>query len=593
MIKTKITPPEVRLKPASEAREHKEKLRRSPKSEVGVPTEASGLKLVPLGGLEEIGRNCSFLEYKDEIVIIDMGIQFPEEETPGIDFIIPNTTYLEKKKANIKGLILTHGHFDHVGAIPYLIERIGNPIIYATGMTKAIVLKHQNDFPRAPKLNISKVGNGDIIKIGNYFTAEFFGVDHTIPDTAGIIVKTPVGNIVHFADFRIDYDADGNPRDLSNYQRIGRMDVHTLMIDSTNADEPGRSLSEKIVEKNLEELFIKTEGRIIITLFSTLLTRIYEILKIADRIGRKVAITGRSMKENIELAQNLGYIKPAKGLMIPIEEINKYKDNKIMVFTTGSQGQTNSGLMKILTGENRHVKIKPGDMVIFSSSAVPGNERSIQNIKDGLCRQGADVYTSELIDIHASGHAPAEDLKTVIKLIEPQFLLPIHGHYFKRAANAKLGAELGISKDRLMLMDNGQVAELSKNSFKITKETVPAYYVMVDGLGVGDVSEVVLRDRKLMSADGMFVIIAVVDSQTGKIKGEPDIISRGFIYMKESKELLGQTRKKIKEIITKTIIPSNDLNWVYTRNNLRDKIGQFLYSKTKRRPMILPVIVEI
>ena len=575
MIKTKITPPEVRLKPASET-DRKEKL-----------------KLVPLGGLEEIGRNMSFLEYKDEIVIIDMGIQFPEEETPGIDFIIPNTTYLETKKKNIKGIILTHGHFDHIGAIPYLIGKIGNPIIYATGMTKALVLKHQDDFPNAPKLNISKVENNSIVKIGNYFTAEFFGVDHTIPDTAGVILKTPIGNIVHFADFRIDYDADGKPRDFSNYKRIGDMSVHTLMIDSTNADEPGRSVSEKIVEKNLEDLFRKTEGRIIITLFSTLLTRIYEVLKIADRIGRKVAITGRSMKENIELAQNLGYIKPAKGLIIPVEEVNKHKDSRIMIITTGSQGQTNSGLMKILTGENRNIKIKIGDMVVFSSSAVPGNERSIQNVKDGLCRQGADVYTSELIDIHASGHAPADDLKTVMELIQPQFLLPIHGHYFKRAANAKLGAELGIGKERLMLMDNGQVAELDKNSFKITKESVPAYYVMVDGLGVGDVSEVVLRDRKLMSADGMFVIIAVVDSQTGKIKGDPDIISRGFIYMKESKELLGQTRKKIKEIISKTIIPNADINWVYTRNNLRDKVGQFLYSKTRRRPMILPVIVEV
>src|SRR3989344_2737553 len=331
MIKTKITPPEVRLKPTSEAI-----VRNATHSVAGGKENKENLKLVPLGGLEEIGGNCSFLEYKDEIVIIDMGIQFPEEETPGIDFIIPNTTYLEGKKKNIKGLILTHGHFDHVGAIPYLIEKIGNPIIYATGMTRAIVLKHQNDFPRAPKLNINKVESGDIVKIGNYFTAEFFGVDHTIPDTAGVIIKTPVGNVVHFADFRIDYDADGKPRDLSDYQRIGRMGIHTLMIDSTNADEPGRSLSEKIVEKNLEELFIKTEGRIIITLFSTLLTRIYEILKIADRIGRKVAITGRSMKENIELAQNLGYIKPAKGLIIPVEEVNKHKDNKIMVFTTGS-----------------------------------------------------------------------------------------------------------------------------------------------------------------------------------------------------------------------------------------------------------------
>ncbi|MBI2635139.1 MAG: ribonuclease J [Parcubacteria group bacterium] len=578
MIKTKITPPEVRLKPISEAteREDREKLR-----------------LVPLGGLEEIGRNMSFLEYKDEIVIIDMGIQFPEEETPGIDFIIPNTDYLEKKRKNIKGLILTHGHFDHIGAIPYLIGKIGNPIIYATGMTKALVLKHQNDFPHAPKLNIINVENGSIVKIGNYFTAEFFGVDHTIPDTAGVILKTPVGNIVHFADFRIEYNALGEPQDLDKYQQIGKMGIHTLMIDSTNADEPGRSLSEKVVEKNLEDLFRKTEGRIIITLFSTLLTRIYEILKIADRIGRKVAITGRSMKENVELAQSLGYIKPAKDLIIPIEEVNKYKDNRVMVFTTGSQGQTNSGLMKILTGENRYVRIKPGDMVIFSSSSVPGNERSVQNIKDGLCRQGADVYTSELIDIHASGHAPAEDLKTVIKLIQPKFLLPVHGHYFKRAANAKIGADLGMSKDHLMLMDNGQIAVLDKNSFKISKEAVPANYVMVDGLGVGDVSEIVLRDRMLMSADGMFVIIAVVDSSTGKVKGDPDIISRGFIYMKESRELLGQTKKKIKETIAKTTIPGASINWVYVRNNLRDKIGQFLYTKTKRRPMILPVIVEV
>ncbi len=550
------------------------------------------LRLVPLGGLEEIGRNMSFLEYKDEILIIDMGIQFPEEETPGVDFIIPNTTYLELKKKNIKGLILTHGHFDHVGAVPYLIDKIGNPVIYATGMTRAIVLKHQQDFPRAPKLGISKVENGSVVRIGRYFTAEFFGVDHTIPDTAGVIIKTPVGNIVHFADFRIDYDEGGRPRDLTNYQRIGQMGVHTLMIDSTNADETGRSLSEKIVEKNLEELFRKTQGRIIITLFSTLLTRIYEILKIADRLGRKVAITGRSMRENIQLAQGLGYIKPAKGLIIPVEDVSKHKDDRVMILTTGSQGQSNSGLMKILTGENRYVRIKTGDMVVFSSSVVPGNERSIQNIKDDLCRQGADVYTSELIDIHASGHAPAEDLKMVIKSIQPRYLLPVHGHYFKRAANAKIGAELGFSKDRLILMDNGQIAELDKDSFKISKETVPAYYVMVDGLGIGDVSDVVLRDRRVLAQEGMVVVIVTLNNQNGELLKNPDIISRGFIYLQKNQELVSELKKHIRNLINR--IPKREsVETDYLKSLIRDQIGQFVYNKTRRRPMILPVVIEI
>ncbi len=554
--------------------------------------EKDHVNLIPLGGLEEIGRNMSYIEYKDEIVIVDMGIQFPEETTPGIDFIIPNVASLESKKTHIKALVLTHAHFDHIGALPYLMDKIGNPPVYTMELTKAMIEKRQAEFTNAPKLHVVTVKYGDTMKVGNYLDLEFFGVDHTVPETSGVVVKTPIGNIVHFADFRLEYNEKGEAQNISEFKRIGEMGIHTFMIDSTNAEEEGHSLSEKSIEKNLEEIFTQAQGRIILTTFSSMLTRIAEIIKIAERLGKKVAINGRSMKEGVQIAQTLGYIKAKKDTIIPVEDIHKYKDDKILILTTGSQGQENAGLMRIMMGEHRYIRVKHGDMILFSSSVIPGNERSIQTLKDNLSRQGALVITSSIIDIHVSGHAPKGDLEAVIRLIKPKFLMPVHGYYFMRFANGQNGVAAGLRPDQVRLMDNGQVAHLTKDEFVITKETVPANYVMVDGLGVGDVGEVVLRDRRLLAQEGMFVIITTVDKKTGRVLKNPDIISRGFIYLKENQMLLDEIRKRVRGIIGRIPRyqpPDPD----YVKSLIRDQIGQFLYNKTKRRPMVLPVLIEI
>lgn len=550
------------------------------------------VRLVPLGGLEEIGRNCSFIEYKNEIIIIDMGLQFPEDETPGIDYIIPNTQYLERHKDKIQAIVLTHGHYDHIGALPHVLGRIGNPPIYATSITKAMIEKRQEDFPNAPKMKIITVKEGTELRLSENIGAYFFGVPHTIPETTGVMLKTPIGNIVHFADFRLDYDDEGVPHGLEEFEKLGNMGVHTFMVDSTNAEKPGHSVSEKTVEKNLEEIFRNAEGRIVVATFASLITRIAEIIKIAERLGRKVALNGYSMKTNIQIAQALGFVKARPDTLIPIEEVNKMKDDKVMILSTGAQGESNAGLMKIINGEHRHVKIKKGDTFVLSSSVIPGNERSVQTVKDNLARQGAIVFHSALVDIHSSGHAPKGDIRLVIELLKPKFLMPVHGYYFMRASNGQTAREAGVLKENVRLMDNGQVAELTKDSFTITKEEIPAYYVMVDGLGVGDVEEVVLRDRRTLAAEGMIVIILTTDRSKGRLIKNPDIISRGFIYLKENQEILDEIRKRIRSLLQR--IPNyRDVEADYIKTLVRDQVGQYLYTKTKRRPMILPVIIEI
>lgn len=554
--------------------------------------EGDVLRIVPLGGLEEVGRNSAFLEYKNEIVILDMGIQFPEEETPGIDYIIPNMSYLEQKKENIRALVISHAHYDHIGAIPYLMGRIGNPPIYATALTKEIIAKRQDDFPNAPKLNMILVKDGDRMALGKYFNAEFFDVAHTVPDTTGVVFMTPAGNVAHCADFRIDYDENGKPKNLENFERAGRLGIDVLMLDSTNAEEEGFSVSEREVEKNLEKLFLSAKNRIILATFSSMITRIGEILKIADKLGRHVAINGFSMKSNIQIAQSLGYIKVSKELIIPLEEVHKHKDEKVLILSTGAQGESNAGLMKIVNGENRFIQVKQGDTVIFSSSVIPGNERSVQTLKDNLARQGAHVYTSKIIDIHSSGHAPQEELKQVIKIIKPRYLMPVHGYYFMRTTNALLGQAVGMAKENTIVLDNGEVAELSPQGLRISGERVDAYYVMVDGLGVGDVEEVVLRDRKILAQEGMVVIIMTMSKEQPRLLKNPDIISRGFIYLRENQELLDEIRKRLRNLLGR--LPADrPFDADYVKGLVRDQIGQFLYTKIKRRPMVLPVIIEV
>ncbi len=577
---------------ASKIKRESEKENYSP-NKIQAPENKGGvLRIVPLGGLEEVGRNMSYLEYKDEIIIIDMGLQFPEEETPGIDYILPNIAALEPKRKNIRAVIITHGHYDHIGAIPYLIGKLGNPTIYTAKLTKAIIEKRQEEFINAPKLNVVSIEDGYKAKVGQYFELEFMSVEHTIPDSTGVIIKTPIGNIVHFGDFRIDYDESGVAHGLDIIKRVGEAGAHTFMCDSTNAEEPGRTLSEKVIEKNLEILFKSAEGRIILTTFSSMLTRIAEIIKIAEKLGKKVVINGRSMKDNVQISQTMGYIKAKKGTIIPAEEIRKHKGDKIMIITTGAQGESGAGLMKIVNGEHKHIQIKEGDTMIFSSSVIPGNERSVQTLKDNLTRQGALVHQSKIIDIHASGHAPADDLTLAVKLLKPKFFMPIHGYYYMRAANGKNAVGGGLEPKNVRLMDNGQVAELTPEDFQITGENVPAHYIMVDGLGVGDVGEIVLRDRKVLAQEGMVVVIATIDRKTGRVLKNPDIISRGFIYLKENQAILDEIRNKIRNIVNR--IPRHQpMDPDYLKTLFRDQVGQFIYSKTNRRPMILPVVIEI
>ncbi len=559
----------------------------------GPKEKETPVRFVALGGLEEIGRNMMFFEYKDEILIIDAGLQFPEEETPGIDYIIPNVSYLEAKKKNIKGLIITHAHYDHIGGLPYILGKLGNPPIYTTQLSKEIIMRRQEDFPNSPKPLFDIIKDGDERRLGEHFTAKFFGVIHNIPEGVGIILHTPIGKIVHPGEFKFDYDNDGNPRGLETWEWVGKQDIHTLMLDSTGAETLGFSVSERIVEKELEKIFKNAEGRIIVGTFASLLDRLGEIIKLAEKLGRRVAISGLSMKTNVQIAQNLNYLKIQKGTLIPLEEINKTNDEKLLILSTGAQGEPNASLMRIANGEHQHIRIKPGDTVVLSSSIVPGNERSVQNLKDNLARQGAIIYHYKMLDIHSSGHAPQEELKTVMKSVKPKFFLPIHGYYFMRWRNAKLAEEaLNLKPEETILTDNGLVVEMRKNSVKITNEEVPAYYVMVDGLGVGDVGEVVLRDRRTLAQEGMVVVITSISRENGRILKNPDIISRGFIYLKENQELLNDIRRKIRGIVGR--IPRyQPLDADYIKSLIRDQIGQFLYTKTKRRPMILPVIIEI
>jgi ribonuclease J len=554
---------------------------------------SDNLKIIPLGGVEEIGRNMTLFEYKDDIIIVDMGLQFPEEDMPGIDYIIPNISYLRGKEKNIRGIIITHGHYDHIGGIPHIVNRLGNPTVYAAELTRGIILKRQEDFSDLPKIDIEVVKKDETIELGS-FKVTFFHVNHTIPDAMGLAIETPVGLIMHTGDFKFDHSpvAD-SPADLSRISQIAQKGVLLLMSESTDAETPGHSISEKTIQENLEKIFKDARGRIIAVTFSSLLTRVQSIIYLAEKYGRRVAIDGHSMKTNVEMAKALNYLKISKGTLIPISQVNALDPPKVVIMCTGAQGEDKAVLMRIATHEHRHIRIQKGDSVIFSSSVVPGNERTVQGLKDTLCRQGAKIFHSLLMDIHAGGHAPQEDLKMMINLTKPKFFMPIHGNYYMLKQHSELAESVDIPPKNIYIPSNGQIILVNKDKIWFSREKAPANYVMVDGLGVGDVGQVVLRDRQMMSQDGIFVIIATIDKQSGKVKSSPDIISRGFIYMRESKELLTDVRKKVKEIVEETTMAGHPVNWSYVKDNLRDKIGQFLYTKTERRPMVIPVVIEV
>lgn len=551
------------------------------------------IKIIPLGGLGEVGRNMTLLEYKEAILIIDMGLRFPEEDMPGIDFIIPNISYLKNKEKNILGIIIVHGHYDHLGAIPYLIEKVGNPPIFSSALSRGIILKRQEEFPRAPKLDITVVKDGDKIGLGP-FKIEFIRQNHNIPSNLGLFIKTPVGNIFHTSDFKFDKEPINDlPTDFKKLKEIGEQGVLLLMSDSTGAEEEGHSLSEKTIEQNLDKIFKQAKGRIIAATFASLLNRVQQIISLSEKYGRRVCVEGYSMKTNVEIARNLKYLKIKKGTLIEAKEAVNYPDPKITILCTGAQGEGQAVLMRIANQEHKFFHFKKGDEIIFSSSVIPGNERTVQYLKDELYRQGAIVYHYKMMDIHAGGHAQIEELKEMIRTIRPRFFLPIHGQISMLVKHGEIAKGLNILEKNVIIAENGQIINLSREKIFLEKKTVPSNYVMVDGLGIGDVGEVVLRDRQMLSKDGMFVIVAVVDKQTGQVRGSPDIISRGFIYLRESKPLLAETRRKVIDIVNKTTGSGRAVNWVYVKDEIRNKLGQFLFSRTQRRPIILPVVIEV
>ncbi len=551
------------------------------------------LKLIPLGGLGEVGRNMMLLEYENQIMIIDMGLRFPEENMPGIDYIIPNIEYLKGKTRNVLGAIFTHGHYDHIGAIPYLISIINpNLPLYASPLTKGIILRRQEEFSNK-KLNITEVKDSSKISLGP-FKIEFVMMNHNIPDSLAAFISTPVGNIFFTSDFKFDPNpVNGKPTDFRRLKEIASRKITLLLSDSTGAEEEGHSLSEKDIFKNLEEIFKQVDGRIIAATFASLLNRLQQLITLSEKYGRKVIIEGYSMRTNIEISKALGYLRIKKNTVIKAKDADKYANDKITILCTGSQGEDAAVLMRMANKEHKFLKIKKGDSVIFSSSTVPGNERNVQNLKDEFFRQGAKVFHYGMMDIHAGGHAQKEELKEIITIMKPKFFVPIHGQISMLVSHLELAQEIGMHENNTVFAETGQIINLTPEKIWLEKKRVPSNYVMVDGLGVGDVGEVVLRDRQTLAEDGMFVIIAVIDRKTGKIQGSPDIISRGFVYLRESKDLLRATRRRAIDIIDKTAGSGGAVNWTYVKEEIRNKVGDFLYQQTRRRPMVLPVVIEV
>ncbi|MFA7286121.1 MAG: ribonuclease J [Patescibacteria group bacterium] len=551
------------------------------------------LRIIPIGGLEEIGRNCCIFEYADDIIIVDMGIQFPEEDMPGIDFIIPNLDYLKGKEKRIRAVIITHGHMDHMGAIPYLIQKIGNPPIYSAPLTLGIIQRRQDEFPRASKLKLIKVDSTKKLPIGKHFVVEPFHVNHNITDAFGVAIHTPVGTVAHTGDFKFDYTpVDERPADIARLADLGHRGILALMPDSTNASSPGYQISEKEVGENLAELIGKAEGRVIIGAFASLLTRHQQVIDIANVLGKKVLLLGRSIHNYVEIAQRLKYFKVPKGVLIEEDEFSRYPDNKLIVICTGAMGQQNSALMRIARDEHRIVSLRKGDTIIFSSSVIPGNERTVERLQDSLVRRGAKVYNNAMMDIHSGGHAKQEDLKLLHRLLKPKYVIPQHGNHFRLVTQGELAVQTGVDPKNVFIANNGQIIEFTKNGGTLTKRHVPADYVFVDGLGVGDVSSVVLRERQAMAEEGMFVVIVTIDRKTNALIGEPDIISRGFIFMKDQPQLVGRVRDKVKKIVQATT-PDNPAIESYLNEKIRNEVGQMLYAATRRRPMVLPVINQV
>ena len=565
------------------------------------PLEEGKIRIIPLGGVEEIGKNMTAVEIGDDIIVVDAGMHFANEETPGVDYVIPNTTYLEEHKDKIRALLITHGHLDHIGGVPLVLSRIGNPPVYSRNISVLLMKKRQAEFPQLPPLKAEVVEKDGTMMCGK-IKVRFFGVTHTIPDSMGIIIETKHGWIVTPGDYKLDQiDGIVTPEEEKEYSIFDKAKVLLLMTDSTNIENEGFSLPEIRVHQGLESLIKKINGRIIIAAFSSSITRLTHVIKVAENLGKKIAIDGRSMKTNIDVAIEANFFKPKKGTIIPIEDANNYPPNKMVVLMTGAQGEEFSALSRAANKSNMKFAIKKGDTIILSSSIVPGNELKVRKIKDNLSRQGVKIISYRTAGedfVHATGHGNKEDIRWLHKKTHPKFFIPIHGNHSMLELHKELAMEVGMPEENIVVPDNGSIIEISADGQKIElrKEKAPSAPMMVDGFAISDVQDVVIRDRVMLAQDGMFVVIALVDQNTGKLKKSPDLISRGFVYLKENQELLRQVRiiiKKSVEDVTIKMPSGSPVDLDHIKNNLGETISKYLYQKTAKRPLVIPVVLSV
>jgi ribonuclease J len=553
------------------------------------PKSKSKLKIIPLGGLSEIGKNMMAMEYQDDIIIIDAGLMFPGEEMLGIDLVIPDISYLLEKREKIRGIVITHGHEDHIGALPYLLPQLNVPV-YSTRLTQGLIsvkLKERKALAGA-KLNVAPFGSQ--VTLGR-FKVELFPVCHSIPDAAGLIISTPLGTIVHSGDFKLDYTpVHGKPTDLSRLAQLGAQGVLLLLSDSTYAELPGYTPSERVVGETLDRVMADAPGRVIVTTFSSLVSRIQQVIDAAARHQRRVFVVGRSMTDIVRMTLELGYLKAPNGILGRMDELKGMPHNRVVFVTTGSQGEPTSALVRIANRDHRQVHIVRGDTVVLSATPVPGNESLINRTVDTLFKQGAQVLYDKVAQVHVHGHGSQEELKLLLNLVKPRFFIPVHGEYRHLSLHAKLAQSVGIPRENIFLLEDGDVLELGPSGGKVTGK-VSSGNVYVDGLSVGDIGSVVLRNRRMLSRDGIVVVIIAINRQTGKLVGRPDIVSRGFVDTRESKDMIDESRDLVAKALDHSGARPADWGFIYAK--VRDVLNRFYYEQTKRRPMILPVMVKV
>ena len=550
----------------------------------------NNLKIIPLGGLDEIGKNITVFEYENEIILVDCGLEFPEDDMLGIDLVIPDVTYLEKNKDKIKGLVITHGHEDHIGAIPYIFKKINIPI-YATRLTAGLIKNklEEHNLLSSTKLNI--VEQGQTINFGN-IKIEFIRSSHSIPDSVMLAIHTPVGVVLHTGDFKVDFTPiDDQIMDLGRIAELGNKGILALMSDSTNSERKGYTMSESTVGDVFDRLFQNNKKRIVVATFASNVHRVQQIVNSAKEHNRKIAVCGRSMINMINTAREIGYIDAPENMFIDIDLIKNYTDEQLVIITTGSQGETMSALTRMAAGEHKKVVITPNDMVIISATPIPGNEKLVSNVINDLMQIGAEVIYSALEDIHVSGHACQEEQKLIISLAKPKYFIPVHGEYKQLRAHAETAKKMGIPTENIFILENGKTLELNKKEAKITT-SVPSGKILVDGLGIGDVGNIVLRDRQHLSQDGLIVIVMTMDKSTGEIISGPDVVSRGFVYVRESETLMDDVKRVIKQEV-RTFEEEGIRDWSTIKSTLKDDLRDYIFQRTKRNPMILPIIMEV